>query len=171
MAVLEAAKWFPLCSSSFQFLRKFSEKCPCKKADIFVLYLKGLLGSTLETGWREGRDAWELNIHRLYLVTDNSETLNNAKAGDLEYHERALIQSLAEHSRKCLVSLHGVLRALLLGPHPAETMGWERHWSLTLYKAAGIRQCCTDVRTEKSGGAERDPHIYWVNWLSTKVPR
>lgn len=38
----------------------------------------------------------DINIQRLHLVRENFETLNNAKAGDLEYHERALIQSLAD---------------------------------------------------------------------------
>lgn len=57
MAVLEAAKWFPLCSSS-QFLRKLSEKCPFKKAATlaFCSYLRGRLGSALEG--REGEE-WD----------------------------------------------------------------------------------------------------------------
>ena len=31
MALLEAAKWFPLCSSFFQCLRRLSEECPIKR--------------------------------------------------------------------------------------------------------------------------------------------
>lgn len=47
MAALEAAEWFPLWSSDFQFLRKLNRGGAfC----MFVLYLTGLLRSPSERG-------------------------------------------------------------------------------------------------------------------------
>ena len=44
MAVLEAAKWFPLCSSSFQGLRRLSEECPIKRRALWHFWGKSILG-------------------------------------------------------------------------------------------------------------------------------
>lgn len=96
MAVLEAANGFHHVVLLFSSLGNFLKSALWWGGHfgIFVLYLKGLWGSELEGGRREGGKAWgsrapewgdcRIQTHRPDLVRDITLIYFNARADDLE---------------------------------------------------------------------------------------
>lgn len=156
--MLEAAKWFPLCSS-FQFLRKLSEKHPFKKADtLYFCSLPQMIFGVNGERWRrrEKRKAWESRVRWMQDITYADFTWKE----DTILNQIMQIQVTWDIRRGPWLSPRQVFaQGPCIWAWLAGNMGQERRWPPpTLYKATGTRQCGNEMRIKAE--RQKQTHAY-----------